>query len=226
MSDFEWDPETYLALMAEEIPDYPRLQTEVAAAAATGAPRSILDLGVGSGLTAQRVLEALPEAELLGIDASSEMLSAAESTLDPERTRLQLGRLEESLPKGPFDLVMSTLSVHHLDGPGKAEQWDILVRARAVDTTTFVIACDQADPAASGRPATGSTPLGVGHSSVISPLGSTLASGPTGPRLTVVDVQAGDVEEARSKLPVLANARQIDAQGRATAPGSAPVQGR
>ena len=121
MSDFEWDPETYLALMAEEIPDYPRLQTEVAAAAATGAPRSILDLGVGSGLTAQRVLEALPEAELLGIDASSEMLSAAESTLDPERTRLQLGRLEESLPKGPCDLVMSTLSVHHLDGPGKAD---------------------------------------------------------------------------------------------------------
>ncbi|UVI35956.1 class I SAM-dependent methyltransferase [Brevibacterium spongiae] len=129
MSDFEWDPETYLALMAEEIPDYPRLQTEVAAAAATGAPRSILDLGVGSGLTAQRVLEALPEAELLGIDASSEMLSAAESTLDPERTRLQLGRLEESLPKGPFDLVMSTLSVHHLDGPGKA---DLFVRIASV----------------------------------------------------------------------------------------------
>lgn len=129
MSDFEWDPETYLALMAEEIPDYPRLQTEVAAAAATGAPRSILDLGVGSGLTAQRVLEALPEAELLGIDASSEMLSAAESTLDPERTRLQLGRLEESLPKGPFDLVMSTLSVHHLDGPGKA---DLFARIAAV----------------------------------------------------------------------------------------------
>lgn len=129
MSDFEWDPETYLALMAEEIPDYPRLQTEVAAAAATGAPRSILDLGVGSGLTAQRVLEALPEAELLGVDASSEMLSAAESTLDPERTRLQLGRLEESLPKGPFDLVMSTLSVHHLDGPGKA---DLFARIAAV----------------------------------------------------------------------------------------------
>ena len=129
MSDFEWDPETYLALMAEEIPDYPRLQTEVAAPAATGAPRSILDLGVGSGLTAQRVLEALPEAELLGIDASSEMLSAAESTLDPERTRLQLGCLEESLPKGPFDLVMSTLSVHHLDGPGKA---DLFARIAAV----------------------------------------------------------------------------------------------
>jgi tRNA (cmo5U34)-methyltransferase len=121
MSDFEWDPETYLALMAEEIPDYPRLQTEVAAAAATGAPRSIPDLGIGSGLTAQRVLEALPEAKLLGVDASSEMLAAAEATLDPERTRLQSGRLEEPLPDGPFDLVMSMLAVHHLDGPGKAD---------------------------------------------------------------------------------------------------------
>ena len=121
MSDFEWDPETYLALMAEEIPDYPRLQTEVAAAAAAGAPTSILDLGIGSGLTAQRVLEALPEAKLLGVDASSEMLAAAEATLDPERTRLQSGRLEEPLPDGPFDLVMSMLAVHHLDGPGKAD---------------------------------------------------------------------------------------------------------
>ncbi|MCU4297512.1 class I SAM-dependent methyltransferase [Brevibacterium permense] len=120
MSDFEWDPETYRSLMAEEIPDYPRLQTEVAAAAATGAPTSILDLGIGSGLTAQRVLEALPEAKLLGVDASSEMLAAAEATLDPDRTQLQLGRLEEPLPQGPFDLVMSMLAVHHLDGPGKA----------------------------------------------------------------------------------------------------------
>ncbi|MGC2942043.1 MULTISPECIES: class I SAM-dependent methyltransferase [unclassified Brevibacterium] len=121
MAEFEWDPETYRALMAEEIPDYPRLQTEVAAAAATGAPASILDLGVGSGLTAQRVLDALPEAQLLGIDASSEMLAAAKATLDPERTELRLGRLEEPLPQGPFDLVMSTLAVHHLDGPGKAD---------------------------------------------------------------------------------------------------------
>ncbi|GGC43224.1 class I SAM-dependent methyltransferase [Brevibacterium sediminis] len=149
MSDFEWDPETYLALMAEEIPDYPRLQTEVAAAAATGAPTSILDLGIGSGLTAQRVLEALPEAKLLGVDASSEMLAAAEATLDPERTRLQSGRLEEPLPDGPFDLVMSMLAVHHLDGPGKA---DLFARIASVLETggrfvlgDLVVPADPAD---------------------------------------------------------------------------------
>lgn len=145
MSDFEWDPETYLALMAEEIPDYPRLQTEVAAAAATGAPTSILDLGIGSGLTAQRVLEALPEAKLLGVDASSEMLAAAEATLDPERTRLQSGRLEEPLPDGPFDLVMSMLAVHHLDGPGKA---DLFARiASVLDTCGRFVLGDLVVPA-------------------------------------------------------------------------------
>ncbi|TNM56691.1 class I SAM-dependent methyltransferase [Brevibacterium sediminis] len=149
MSDFEWDPETYLALMAEEIPDYPRLQTEVAAAAASGAPTSILDLGIGSGLTAQRVLEALPEAKLLGVDASSEMLAAAEATLDPERTRLQSGRLEEPLPDGPFDLVMSMLAIHHLDGPGKA---DLFARIASVLETggrfvlgDLVVPADPAD---------------------------------------------------------------------------------
>jgi tRNA (cmo5U34)-methyltransferase len=121
MSGFEWDPETYLALMAEEIPDYPRLQAEVVAAATTGAPRSILDLGVGSELTARRVLEAIPEARLFGVDASSEMLSAAEANFDSKLTELRLGRLEDPLPNGPFDLVMSTLAIHHLDGTGKAD---------------------------------------------------------------------------------------------------------
>jgi tRNA (cmo5U34)-methyltransferase len=29
--------------------------------------------------------------------------------------------LEDALPAGPFDLVVSALAVHHLDGPGKAE---------------------------------------------------------------------------------------------------------
>ncbi|MGO2863421.1 MAG: methyltransferase domain-containing protein [Brevibacterium sp.] len=132
MTEFEWDPASYLALMAEEIPDYPRLQTELTkAATAPTAPESavdpvvrpstILDLGVGSGLTAAKVLDRLPEAKLLGIDASAEMLAAARTTLDPQRTELREGRLEDPLPPGPFDLVMSTLAVHHLSGPGKAD---------------------------------------------------------------------------------------------------------
>lgn len=43
-------------------------------------------------------------------------------------------------------------------GEGKAEQWDLLVRARAVDSTTFVVACGQGDPASIGLPSAGSAP--------------------------------------------------------------------
>ena len=48
-------------------------------------------------------------------------------------------------------------------GPGKREQWDLLVRARALDSTSFVAACGQADPTTvgrdrPGRPRPGSAP--------------------------------------------------------------------
>ncbi|WP_314104461.1 nitrilase-related carbon-nitrogen hydrolase, partial [uncultured Frigoribacterium sp.] len=33
------------------------------------------------------------------------------------------------------------------DGPGKVDQWQLLTRARAADSTTFVVAVGQADPA-------------------------------------------------------------------------------
>jgi len=33
------------------------------------------------------------------------------------RADLRVSRLEDELPPGPFDLVVSALAVHHLDGP-------------------------------------------------------------------------------------------------------------
>ena len=129
--EYEWDPERYRELMAEEVPDYARLQDEVVAAATEGLVATILDLGVGSGLTARRIAGALPDAELVGLDASEAMLAAAARTLDPDRTRLLRQRLEDRLPAGPFDLVVSMLAVHHLDAPGKA---DLLRRIHGVLT--------------------------------------------------------------------------------------------
>lgn len=128
MSDFTWDPNTYLDVMAEEIPDYRRLQSELAAAVAEADPRTILDLGVGSGLTAGRVAEALPQTHIHGIDESEEMLAGAAQILAPNRSTLSLGRLEDSLPEGPFDLVMSTLAAHHLEGEEKADLFSRIAR--------------------------------------------------------------------------------------------------
>ena len=91
-------------------------------------------------------------------------------------------------------------------GPGKVEQWELLVRARALDATTFLVAADQADPGSVGVDA-GKAPRGVGHSLVVSPVGVVIESLGSEPGLLVVDVDPGEVEKTRAVLPVLANRR-------------------
>jgi predicted amidohydrolase len=94
-------------------------------------------------------------------------------------------------------------------GEGKAEQWDLLVRARALDSTSFVVACGQGDPETVGAGPAGAAPTGIGHSAVITPLGSAVVALGGKPELAVVDIDPSAVDEVRTKLPVLANARQF-----------------
>ena len=90
-------------------------------------------------------------------------------------------------------------------GPGKVEQWKLLSRARAADSTTFVLACGQGDPASVGLEPAGSAPTGVGHSAVVSPFGEVLQELDGAPGLLFADLDPAVVEDARAKLPVLAN---------------------
>jgi deaminated glutathione amidase len=91
-------------------------------------------------------------------------------------------------------------------GPGKREQWDLLVRARALDSTAFVAACDQADPTTVGREA-GKAPTGIGASAVVGPLGTIQDQLGAEPGVLVADVDLEAVERARAAVPVLANRR-------------------
>lgn len=115
-----WDPDTYRTTIRREIHDYDELQQQVARATAELTPRSILDLGVGAGETAQRVLRMHPGASLVGIDSSAEMLGEASRTLPSERVKLLRQDLAAPLPDRSFDLVISALAIHHLQGEGKA----------------------------------------------------------------------------------------------------------
>ncbi|WP_205876287.1 carbon-nitrogen hydrolase family protein [Mycobacterium camsae] len=88
-------------------------------------------------------------------------------------------------------------------GPGKLEQWTLLARARALDSTCFVIAAGQADP---GEAPSGSgAPTGVGGSLVVSPWGEVLASAGSEPQLMVVDIDLDEVVKARDSIGVLRN---------------------
>ena len=93
-------------------------------------------------------------------------------------------------------------------GPNKVHQWRTLALARAMDTTSFVVACGQAEPPADaeghGRP------TGVGHSVVADPYGTFVLELGPGPELAVVDLDLSLVDEARERLPVLRNARRFE----------------
>jgi tRNA (cmo5U34)-methyltransferase len=119
VTQWHWDPETYLQNMTKEVPSYPDLQEQTAAATQGVSAQAILELGIGTGETAKRVLAAHPGATLTAIDSSEEMLERARSVVP--HADLMLARLEDELPAGPFELVVSALAVHHLDGPGKRD---------------------------------------------------------------------------------------------------------
>jgi tRNA (cmo5U34)-methyltransferase len=126
MTQWDWDPATYLDEMLAELADYPQLQAETVSAAEDVAVRDMLELGIGTGETARLMLGAYPDAHLTAIDSSPQMLERARSVL-PDAD-LRLARLEDPLPEGPFDLVYSALVVHHLDGAGKRDLFDRVAR--------------------------------------------------------------------------------------------------
>ena len=158
MGQFHFVPEEYLALIRAEVPDYDRVQDEVAAATEGVAGRAVLELGVGTGETARRVLARHPGARLVGVDESEEMLAAAGAALTDADVDLRPGRFQDPLPPGPFDLVVSVFAIHHLDAPGKA---DLFARLAAVlvPGARFVFA----DVVVPEDPASAVTPLDAGY---------------------------------------------------------------
>jgi tRNA (cmo5U34)-methyltransferase len=110
MGQFDWTPEIYLERIRAEIPGYDDLQDQ-AVAAIPFTPERVLELGMGTGETTRRLIEAHPEAWVIGLDSSPDMVFRARKSYDD----VQLARMEDPLPDGPWDLVISVLSVNQLD---------------------------------------------------------------------------------------------------------------
>jgi tRNA (cmo5U34)-methyltransferase len=110
MDRFDWTPEVYLERIRSQVPRYDELQEE-AIAAIPFPPERVLELGMGTGETTRRLIEAYPEAWVVGLDSSPDMVFRARQTYDD----VQLARMEDPLPDGPWDLVISVLSAGDLD---------------------------------------------------------------------------------------------------------------
>lgn len=132
MSQYHFTPGDYLDMIRADVERFDDLQDAVAEATRGVSARSILELGTGTGETARRVLELHREAEFVGIDESESMLEEARRVL-PASASLRPSQLQDPLPDGPFDLVFSCLTVHHLDGAAKAELFRRIARTLRPD---------------------------------------------------------------------------------------------
>ena len=116
-AQFHFDPATYEEMIRADVPRYDELQ-RTAIEAIPFAPERILELGFGTAETTQRLLDRFPDTRITGLDSSPEMVFRARQLGWEE---MRLGRMEDPLPDGPWDLVISVLAVHHLDAEGKRD---------------------------------------------------------------------------------------------------------
>lgn len=80
----------------------------------------VLDLGAGTGVLSRLVRSAHPDAELVLLDGSAEMLDKARGTI-AEPVSFTVADLRDPLPEGPFDAVVSTMAIHHLPHTNQQE---------------------------------------------------------------------------------------------------------
>ena len=106
------DPDSYLERILEEVPRYEDLQA-AALEAVPFEPARVLELGFGTAETTQRLLDRFPAVRITGLDSSSEMVFKARELGWED---LRLGRIEDPLPDGPWDLVIAVLTVAELHG--------------------------------------------------------------------------------------------------------------
>lgn len=143
--------DNYDDIAERSLPHYVEGHRAMAAILRQMAPHAqdALDLGTGSGFTAQMVLEALPAVRVAGVDLFDSMLSHARARLQPFGSRVALtvsdntAWLRANVGR-KFDVVTSAFCIHHLDANGKRELFGLIAAALRpgslflmLDLTTF-----------------------------------------------------------------------------------------
>lgn len=142
----ESDSETYRALAAVAVP---RRREQFATLLslvpfADDAKFRIVELACGEGLLAQALLTVFSKASYLGLDGSASMREATASRLADKASRATVAVFELGAPDWlplaeSADLIVSSLCIHHLDGPGKRQLFKNLAE-RMSDCGVLLIA--------------------------------------------------------------------------------------
>lgn len=80
-------------------------------------------------------------------------------------------------------------------GPGKEDHWNTLLRARAIENTSYVVAANQTGP------------LATGYSLIVDPFGVVIANAGEAMGVIFADLDPGRVADVRDRVPSLRNRR-------------------
>lgn len=103
-----WDPNQYARFSAQRSRPFFDLFAQVEKCT----PASVVDLGCGSGQLTRFFARRWPDAQVLGIDASAEMLEMAWGYAIPGRLIFQQCDLTDWTPEHPIDLIFSNAVLH------------------------------------------------------------------------------------------------------------------
>ena len=78
--------------------------------------RTLLDLGIGTGLELAAIFERFPDIEVTGLDISVNMLNHLKEKYPDRKIRLHCANyLNHDLGTGQYDAALSVMSLHHYD---------------------------------------------------------------------------------------------------------------
>jgi tRNA (cmo5U34)-methyltransferase len=129
------------------IPEFQQFYTTAVWAAESSVPEPvILDIGAGTGLLSSLILQKFPDAHMTLLDISENMLEIARRRFAAGKNITYIvGDYSQGIPPGPYDLVCSALSIHHLIADDKRCLFGKIFSA--LKTGGFFINADQADGA-------------------------------------------------------------------------------
>ena len=113
---------------------------------------------------------------------------------------LRFPALHRALAKGGAKFIAVPAAFTRITG---AAHWHTLLRARAIETQSFVFAAAQGGLHETGRET-------FGHSLIVSPWGQILAEGGTDPGVVVADIDLTIIDDVRRKLPSLTHDRTFE----------------
>jgi trans-aconitate 2-methyltransferase len=124
-----WDPTQYQKFARERARPFHDLLAQVRREHIDSAA----DLGCGPGTMTRVLAERWPEASVIGVDHSPEMLAEARPHVIPGRLRFEEGDLTTWRPAAPLDLLVCNAALHWAaDHAGVLASWSALLAPRGV----------------------------------------------------------------------------------------------